>query len=336
MKRLNHLFEKVVSFENLLLASKKALRGKKSRASVAHFYFHLENELITLQSELASENYRPSSYHQFEIREPKVRQICSSRFRDRVVHHAICNWIEEPLERRLIHDTYACRLGKGAHAAVNRTQEFTRRNKYFLKCDIRKYFQSIDHSILKSLLRRILKDKKLLRLIDLIINHGVPDSAPGKGLPIGNLTSQHFANFYLGELDHYLKERLRLKAYVRYMDDFISFSNDKNDLQELLEKIRQFASEKLKLELKKEVVRIAPVSEGVPFLGFRIFPNLIRLQRPNLVRFRKKLKKREAQFRAGLIDEKQLAVSVGSMVAHIQHVNSTRLRRRDFEISLAS
>jgi len=334
MKRFGNLYSQVVNYENLILATHKALRGKKAKAKVASFYFNFENEVIQLEQELNDGTYYPSSYHLFEIREPKVRQICSSDFRDRVVHHAICNIIEPFFERRLIFDTYACRNEKGAHAALKRAQQFSRSHRYFLKCDIRKYFQSIDHPVLKHMLRGIVKDSKLINLLDLIIDHAVPGNAPGKGIPIGNLTSQHFANFYLGELDHFLKERSRLKGYVRYMDDFICFSDSKNFLHDLLATIREFVEQKLKLRLKDEIIRIAPVSEGVPFLGFRVFPNLIRLQRPNLIRFRKKIRNLERHFQIGLISESDLASSVKSMIAHITHANSGMMRRKEFESSL--
>ncbi|MDB5037554.1 MAG: hypothetical protein JWQ35_1082 [Bacteriovoracaceae bacterium] len=334
MKRAGDLFHQIVTYDNLLHAAYKALRRKKAKASVASFYFHLENEIIALQSELISETYQPRPYHQFEIREPKVRKICSSDFRDRVVHHAICNLMEPLFERRLIKDSYACRVGQGSHAALKRAQFFSRKNRYFLKCDIRKYFPSIQHETLKNLLRKIIKDPKLLSLLDLIIDHKMPESEVGKGIPIGNLTSQHFANFFLGELDHFLKEKYHLKGYVRYMDDFICFSDNKEYLQNLLKDIRVFLREKLQLELKETVVRIAPVSEGVPFLGFRIFRNLIRLQRPNLIRLRRRIKQRERKFEKGLIDEQNLARSIKSMVAHISHADTRELRRKEFERSL--
>lgn len=335
MKRVGHLFESVVSFENILTAAKKAFRGKKSKASVASFFFHLEKEVIRLQEELVAGTYRPRPYRIFEIREPKARQICSSDFRDRVVHHAICNSIDPILERRLILDTYACRVGKGAHLAIKRAQFFANNQAYFLKCDISKYFQNIDHEILKSLLRRILKDEKLLNLIDIIIDHVVPGNSSGKGIPIGNLTSQHFANFYLGELDHFLKEEVRLAGYVRYMDDFICFADDKRELLTVLENIRIFLAKKLKLILKEKVTKVAPVHDGIPFLGFRVFPNLIRIQRPNLIRLRRKIKKREREFEKGLITETVLSDSVRSMIAHIQHSNSHHVRRKEFESSLS-
>jgi retron-type reverse transcriptase len=147
MKRYGNFFDRLVSFENLLVAAKKAFRGKKDRQAVASFYFGLENEIIDLKNELITGSYAPRKFRIFEVREPKVRKICSSDFRDRVVHHAICNLLEPVFERRLIYDTYACRTGKGCHAALRRCQQFTRRDGYFLKCDIRKYFETIDHAV---------------------------------------------------------------------------------------------------------------------------------------------------------------------------------------------
>lgn len=334
MKRYGNLFEKIVTFENLLLASKNAIRGKKDKRAVASFYFHLENELLSLQSELISGEYRPKPYTQFEVKEPKVRKICSSDFRDRVVHHAICNFIEPIFEAKSIYDSYACRQEKGAHIAVSRCQQFTRKFKYFLKCDIRKFFESIDHEILKSLLRKTFKDEKLLSLLGVIIDHRVEGNEIGRGLPIGNLTSQHFANFYLGYLDHFLKDRLRVPGYVRYMDDFISFSNDKAVLNELLVEIRRFTDLNLKLQLKDKVTLIAPVPEGIPFLGFRIFPGIIRIKRENLVRVRRKIHQKEQLYLQGKISEKSLIQSVNSIVGHVAHVNSLSVRRRIFEKSL--
>jgi len=334
MKRHGNLFEKIVTFENLLLASKNAIRGKKDKRAVASFYFHLENEILTLQSELLSGEYHPRPYMQFEVREPKVRKICSSDFRDRVVHHAVCNFMEPIFESKSIYDSYACRQDKGAHSAVKRCQAFTRRFGYYLKCDIRKFFESIDHDILKAILQRTFKDPKLLSLLNIIIDHRVEGNLPGKGLPIGNLTSQHFANYYLGFLDHFIKDRLQIPGYVRYMDDFISFSNDKESLNRLLSEIENFTENVLKLKLKDKVTIIAPVSEGVPFLGFRVFPGLIRIKRENLVRMRRKVHHKEQLYLEGKIPEQSLIQSVNSIVGHVAHVNSRSARRRIFEKSL--
>ena len=310
------------------------MRGKRSKKSAAAFFFHLENEIVALQQELVTGQYRPGPYVLFEVMEPKPRKICSSKFRDRVVHHAICNIIDPIFERRSIFDTYACRKGRGSHMAIKRCQSFTRRFKYFLKCDIRKFFESVDQEILKSLLRRQFKDSRLLNLLGVIVDHAVPGNELGKGIPIGNLTSQHFANYYLGFLDHYLKDRLRVGGYVRYMDDFISFSNDKAELHRLHMQIEEFIQRELKLSLKDKATMLAPVSEGVPFLGFRVYPGLIRLKRENLVRIRQSIRRKEEDYANGKITQKGLILSVNSIVGHVTHVDSMQERRRLFEKSL--
>lgn len=334
MKRVESLFEKITTFANLYVASQKAMRGKKSKRSVSSFHFHLENELASLQSELTLGVYRPLPYFQFEIREPKPRKICSSEFRDRVVHHAICNIVEPYFERSAIFDSYACRKGKGSHLAVRRCQEFSRRFEFFLKCDIRKFFESVDHKVLKNLYRRSFKDSALLSLLDIIVDHHVPGNEIGRGIPIGNLTSQHFANFYLSPLDHHIKERLRVPGYVRYMDDFILFSDSKAELHLYLAEIERFIADNLKLGLKAKATMIAPVSQGVPYLGFRIYRNLIRLKRENLVRLRRSLRRKEADFKRGRISEEELILSVISLIGHISHVSSLGERRKIFERSL--
>jgi retron-type reverse transcriptase len=334
MRRHDGLFDQIVSFENLLRAAQMAMRGKREKTSVSSFYFHLENEILAIQSELLAGRYRPAPYRQFEIREPKIRKICSSEFRDRVVHHAICNIIEPVFERRSIFDSYACRKGKGSHSAVIKCQRFTRKFEFYLKCDIRKFFESVDHEVLKTLFRRLFKESRLLALLGIIVDHSVPGNEPGKGIPIGNLTSQHFANFYLGFLDHYVKNRLRVHGYVRYMDDFLLFFNDKSELHRLQARIEEFFARELKLSLKSRATIIAPVSQGVPFLGLRVFRNLIRIKRENLVRLRRHVRRKEQDFINGKISQKELILSINSVLGHLAHVNSLHERRRIFSGSL--
>ncbi|MGE3538492.1 MAG: reverse transcriptase domain-containing protein [Candidatus Tectimicrobiota bacterium] len=335
MKRHGHLFEQVSAFDNLLLAVRQARRGKHHRPRVAHFDFHLETELCLLQDELRSGTYRMRPYHTFIVYEPKQRQICAADFRDRVVHHAICNVLDPLFDACLIHDTYACRRGKGTHAAVKRVQHFARRFPFALKGDIRQYFASVDHGVLKGLLRRKLKDQRLLTLLDQIIDHPLPGGVPGQGIPIGNLTSQYFANLYLGELDHFLKDRLRRKGYVRYMDDFLVLADDKPSLHATLAAIRIFLQDTLHLALKDEVVYIAPVSQGVPFVGFRIYPGMVKLARPQWVRFTRRVQAQETRYHGGLIDEETLARSVTSMIGHTLHADTLAARRHFFSRSLA-
>ncbi len=327
MKRHSHLFERIVTFDNLLFAAQKAMRGKKNKQRVAHFLFHLETELFKLQDELQTGKWQPCDYRIFEIREPKPRRISATDFRDRVLHHAICNILEPIFDRRLIYDTWACRPGKGSHAAVKRAQFFARQYPYFLKCDIRHYFESIDHHILKHLLQKMIKDAPLLAVLTRIIDHPLPGSSPNKGLPIGNLTSQHFANLYLGELDHALKDRQSVKAYMRYMDDMLLFAHTKKQLHQRLQQLEGFIHQKLALQLKPSATLLAPVSEGIPFLGFRIFPKLIRLNRQSLRRFHRQLKIHEQAYYCGKMEVEKLAASVQSTMAHIRHANTRRLQQ---------
>ncbi len=327
MKRVGDLFDSVIAFDNLLRATKQAARGKKEQLRVAHFLFHLERELLQLQDELTQGCWQPSNFRVFEIKEPKPRRICAADFRDRVVHHALCNVLKPVFDKRLIFDTWACRTDKGSHKAVQRAQVFSRRYLYFLKCDIKRYFDSVDHQILKQLLRRIIKDKPLLSVLDQIIDHPLPDMVAGKGIPIGNLTSQYFANLYLGELDHQLKDRQGIKSYMRYMDDMLIFAETKQALQCTINKMERFLLKHLKLHLKESATQIAPVTEGVPFLGFTIFPNLIRLNSQSLRRFKRRKHLLEKAYQSGEIDVESLSASVQSMIAHMQHANTHRLRQ---------
>ncbi len=334
MKRHGGLFPKIVRFDNLLLAFRKASKGKRYYPAVARFEFHLEQALFYLQEQLLSGQYQPGEYSIFHVRDPKPRQICAAPFHDRVVFHAVCNVLEPLFERRLIFDSWACRQGKGSHAAIKRAQSFSRRHKYFLQGDVHKYFDSIDHASLKILLRRIIKDKPLLALLDRIINHAPPGLPSGKGLPIGNLTSQHFANLYLGELDHFIKEVLHIRGYVRYMDDILLFSDNKPTLHRAFTEVKKDLACRLQLTLKKENVTPTPVNEGIPFLGFRIFPAMIRLDRRTLRRFRRRFWHCEREYLQGDLDVDQLNASVTAMFAHIEHGDTFRLRQKFIQDSL--
>lgn len=329
MKRYGNLFEDIASFENLLAAAKKAFRGKKYRTRVARFYFDMENELLRIREELLDRTYMPRPLRIFWIREPKVRKIGASDFRDRVVHHAVCNIVEPILERGFIHHSYACRVGKGTHRAVRQAQIFSRKNRYYLKCDIRQYFASIDHDILKAILARKFKDPDLTWLLNIILDSTQSDQ-PGKGIPIGSLTSQHFANLYLDRLDHHLKDSLGVRSYLRYMDDFILFADEKSDLHSLHSGIRIFLHDELGLELNKRVTNLAPVSDGVPFLGFRIFPDLIRLKPENKKRALNTLKSKTIAFKAGKMSEEEYSRSLMSITEHLKIADTFNLRKDIF------
>ena len=330
MKRKGNLFPRIIEFENLRLAAKKALRGKKGNSPVARFYFDLEKELLGIQEELKSKTYKPRPLRNFIITDPKERMIGASDFRDRVVHHAICNVLDPILERRFIYHSYACRKRKGTHRAIRQAQFYTRKFRFYLKMDIRKYFESIDHEILKRILNRNFKDGALSWLLAVIINSpggGTSD----KGIPIGNLTSQYFANLYLDMLDHFLKDELGVKGYLRYMDDFILFSDKKSELHQHHSRIIEFLRRELKLEEKERATIIAPVSQGLSFLGFRIFPNLIRIRQENKKRLLKKMKSRTHEFHQELISEDKLAQSLRSITEHLKTGNTHHFRRSIFK-----
>jgi hypothetical protein len=229
--------------------------------------------------------------------------------------------------RVAIFDSYACRPGKGSHRAVRKAQYFSRRFGRFLKLDIRRFFETLDHEVLKTSLRRLVKDRRLLELADRIIEHGAPGSPPGKGLPIGNLTSQHFANHYLSPLDHFIIEKLHAPGLVRYMDDFLLFSGSRRFLHDAHERIRDFVERDLKLQIKSEATIHAPVSEGIPFLGLRLWPRIIRLNGSGKRRLIRALRSGAEGFAAGRLNEPDLAASLRSRLGHAEHANTLGLRR---------
>lgn len=246
--------------------------------------------------ELAEGTYEVGPYHQFTIFDPKERLITAPCFRDRVLHHAVTLVCEPVFERLLIADTFACRRGKGRIAAVERARSFARCFHWFLKLDIRKYFDSIDHAILSRLLRRKLKDRRLLELFDRII--ASYEVAPGRGVPIGSLTSQHFANFYLGQLDRFVKEELQAGGYVRYMDDFVVWGKDRAGLTTVRDRIKEFVARELSLTLKPHPY-INQSRWGMDFLGCRVKPSHIGLNRRSRVRFGRRLPWLERKHAAG-------------------------------------
>lgn len=309
----NHLYGAICSFENLLAAYYKARQGHRYTRGVLRFSANLEEELITLHNELNWQNYHTGEYHCFLVHEPKCRQISALPFRDRVVHHAVCSIIEPLFERKFINDSYGCRVGKGTHAGSDRLQYFlrvARRNwqqAYCLKLDIAKFFPSVDREIIKRIVRRTIRCRLTLQLLD-----GIIDSAPRTGLPIGNLTSQLLANVYLDQLDHFCKEGLQLKYYVRYMDDVVILHSDKQYLHCCMDKIKDFVRTELNLELNHKS-SLFPVSCGIDFLGYRTWHNNRRLRKRFLNGVRKKLK---------LKNSKKLTARIASWIGHAKRVNA--------------
>jgi len=320
MKREYNIYDKITDLNNLFYSFKRASSNKKKTKEMLEFQFNLENNLLTLQTELQDLTYNVGDYKSFKINDPKPRIITKATFRDRVVHHALFNVIEPIFEKTFISDTYANRTGKGTHRAMRRAYEHVHNYKYVLKCDIKKYFESINHSILKELIRKKIGDKKVLWLCDLIIDSFNP------GLPLGNLTSQFFANIYLNWFDHYIKEELHCKAYLRYVDDFILFSDDKVKLSFWRNNIKKYLLSNLYLELHLTKQEIFPIRCGLDFVGYRLLEDRIRIRQSNVIRFRRKYKKLKTQFKEGKISFCELTQSVRSWISHVNHGNSWILR----------
>jgi hypothetical protein len=342
MKRTGGLFPRLTEWGALLAATRRAARGKRHRPEVAAFLFDLEDRLLSLQSRLRAGTWSPSPCRTLAIREPKPRVISIPTFEDRVVHQAVAAVLGPVLERGMIRDSYACRRGKGSHRALLRASSFARRFRFVLKADVRKYFPSVDHEVLKAKLRRRFKDSELLALLDRVIDGSASGERwscwfPGDdllapalrphGLPIGSLLSQHFAVFYLGSVDHLVKEELRLTGYLRYMDDFVLFADDKDRLWEARDAVsRHLAGLRLRLNPDKTVLR--PTALGFGFCGFKVLPTHRLLLRSNKVRQRRNLKCLAADYASGVADGDDVRQSLDAWLAHARWGATARLRRQ--------
>jgi RNA-directed DNA polymerase len=343
MKSYRNLHPQLITWYNLDEAWRKACKGKRGKAPAASFEYNLEENLLTLQQELTSKSYQPGAYHSFLIYEPKRRLISAAPFRDRVVHHALCNIIEPVFERSFIYDSYANRIGKGSHRALARCQEYSRRCRYVLQCDIRQFFPSIDHAILREQLARKIKDDDVLWLVDQILTSGRGVLSeqyemvwfPGddlfainrpRGLPIGNLTSQFWANCYLNSFDHFVKRELKCAAYVRYVDDMLLFADDKETLHRWRAAIIEYLAS-LRLTIHAESSQPRPVTEGMPFLCFVVYPTHRLVKRRKVVHYRRRLRGLMGQYRAGEIDQQAVQASARGWINHVQHGNSWGLRQ---------
>ncbi|MGB1251008.1 MAG: reverse transcriptase domain-containing protein [Candidatus Promineifilaceae bacterium] len=343
MKTYKNLHERICAFENLYSAFMKARRGKRKRPNVAAFEFNLENELIALREQLQNGTYRPGRYTHFTIYDAKPRRISAAPFRDRVVHHALVNVIDPIWERRFIHDSYACRVGRGTHAALDRATQFARQHPYVLQCDVEKFFPAIDHAILMQLLRKRIADKHTLSLCQTILDSGrniheaawemqwFPNDdllAAGRprGLPIGNQTSQFWGNVYLHELDKFVKHHLHCRPYLRYADDILLFASSKAQLHIWYTAIVTFLYT-LRMQIPPRKRRVAPVTAGFPFLGFVIYPSHRRLQRRSGVAFARRFRGKVAAYERGTLPLTRLTGSVNGWIGHAQHGDTYGLRK---------
>jgi len=336
-------YAELYTWSNLYNAYRNAARGKRSRAPAAAFEFRLEDNLIQLQDELAGETYQPGAYVNFTIHEPKRRLISAAPFRDRVVHHALCQVIEPAFERSFIDHSYANRVAKGTHRALDACQTWLGQYRYVLQCDIRQFFPAIDHHILQRMLNRRIQDGAIRRLVALILKSGIgvlnEEYAmvyfPGdnllatnrpRGLPIGNLTSQFWANCYLNEFDHFVTRHLGCSAYQRYVDDFLLFANDKALLGAWRTAIiDRLASLRLTLHVGKAQVR--PTTEGLHFLGFLLYPTHRRLVRAKGMNYRRKLMALLAAYRRREVSRATIDQSLQGWINYVRYGDTWGLRR---------
>ena len=341
-RRADGLFPGIASFTALEAAAQRAARGKRRKPGVAAFLARLEREVLRLERELLAGTWRPGRYVEIAVRDPKPRTVSAAPFRDRVVHHALCAVLEPLFELGFVFDSYANRRGKGTHRAVARYERFRSRFAAVLRCDVYRYFPAIDHEILKADVRRRIRCDRTLRLVDAIIDGSNPQEPvnryyPGddlftpferrRGLPIGNLTSQLFANVYLDGLDHFVKEVLRAKGYLRYVDDFALFHDDPAMLAGWRERIEGYLVRR-RLSLHPRKTDILPTAEPAAFLGYVLLPDgRRRLPEDNVRRFRNRLRSMRDRVRAGTVTPEEVRPRVASWVAHARHANTRRLRR---------
>ncbi len=326
MRRYGNIYDKICDLENLSLAFYKVSKGRRYYGDILQYKDALEENLIALQNKLVNKTYAPSPYRTFMLYEPKKRVIYVSPIKDRVVHHAVMNVVEPIWNNLFIHDSYACRTDKGTHAGVVRTVDFLRRSRqerekvYCLKCDITKFFPSINHHIMLKIIGKKIKCRNTLWLFERIIfnNSDDRDDPESKDMPIGNLISQWGANLYLNELDQHIKHTLKVKYYIRYMDDFLVLHDDCRHLHWLKKEISLFLADRLKLGLNPKS-DIYPVSRGIDFLGYRIWYNNILLRKSSLVRATKRFKKFSRAYKEGLINLSDVRCSLTSWLGHCKH-----------------
>lgn len=333
-----NLQEQLCNWENLLQAYRNASRGKRGRNATAIFEMLLADNLLELQKELEEGTYQPGGYSSFYIHEPKKRLISAAPFRDRVVHHALCNVTVPYFEKLFIPDSYANQKGKGTHRALDRCTQFARRFKYVMQCDVKQFFPSIDHAVLQETLAKMLPEESVMWLVERVLASGrgvlseeydmvyFPDDdlfalQRPRGLPIGNLTSQWWANCYLNPFDQFVKRELGCRGYVRYVDDFLLFSDTKGELSHWRERIFK-RLEKFRLTLHEGSAYPKPVTEGIPFLGFQIFPDHRRLKPRKGYAFR-----RRTHHWMNSVPNAKINASIQGWFNHVRHGDTFGLRR---------
>lgn len=333
MKTHNNLYDKIISFENLVLAWEKARKGKTKKNYVIEFEKNLNENLLNIHYELKSKTYIPKSLETFILRDPKTRVISKSHFRDRIVHHAICNIIDPIFDKSFIYDSCANRVGKGNLFALERFKLFKRKitrnlrkGAYCLKADIKHYFQEVNHDVLINILQRKISDADVICLIKRILKNNSNTLFTDNnliGMPIGNLTSQFFANVYLNELDCFVKHELKAKYYIRYVDDFVILHESKEQLENWKQQINIFLREKLKIELHPQKSRIIPLSKGIDFVGFRNYYHFRLPRKRNIKKMRNKI----YRFEKEEMGYNNLMISFQGWQAYVKWSNSYNIRK---------
>ncbi len=324
VKRLGNLMSRITHLENLYEAFLRAAKGKSSKQTVIAFRNRLDENLQEMSRQLQDGEFRFGQYHFFTIYDPKRRIICAASFPERVAFHAIMRICHPVFDDYQIFDSYASRIGKGTYKALERAKTFARQYKWFAKLDVRKYFDSISHEVLLSQLCRLFKDKQLLLYFrDLLDSY---ETDEGRGLPIGNLTSQYFANHYLSVADHYIKEQLRVSAMVRYMDDVLLFDNDKNQMKLHVKSVTEFVKNQLRLELHDPIINATRY--GIPFLGYVVYPDCLRLNARSRKRFQCKMNKLNYMIQNGIISQQLYAERATCLFAFIRKADVYNFQRQ--------
>ncbi|MFH1054084.1 MAG: reverse transcriptase/maturase family protein [Candidatus Woesearchaeota archaeon] len=335
MKTYKHLWNELCSYENLYLAYKKARKHKSNKDYVINFERDLKDNLLLLRFELLLHSYKPKPLVNFIVRDPKTRKISKSDFRDRIVHHALCNVLEPIFEKLFIYDSYANRKDKGTIKAIQRFDYFKRKASknntfpcYVLKADIKKFFETVDYNILMDIIRKKISDNKVLWLIRKIVCNSVDGGDCIKGMPLGNLTSQFFANTYLNELDQFIKHNLKVKYYIRYVDDFVILDQDKCKLRKYENKINHFLNQRLKIELHPDKSKIIRLKNKLVFLGFRVFYYHKLLKKQNLKKMIRKYDVLKEKYHKANIDYDVIYDFFEGWIAYAKNANTFKLRKR--------
>ena len=322
MKRAGNLIQQIADLENLYLAFYKARKGKDQRIEVIEYATHLDYNIKLLQNHILSGELNVGNYTYFTISDPKIRQICAASFPERVLHHAIMNICHEVFERHLIFDTYATRKEKGIYLALEKAKCSMKKYSYVAKLDVRKYFDNVNHQVLKEKLQHLFKDHHLLGFFEQIIESY--QTKEGGGIPIGNLKSQYFANFYFSAADRFAKHELKIPVYLRYMDDILIFENDKVKLFDQVSQFCSFVGETMQLQFKPLILN--RVDQGISFLGYKLYPNIIILNSRSKNRFKEKFRDYAIKLEKDQWTQKDYHSHILPLLSFAKHAYTKKLR----------